>query len=128
MVLQLLKTVHDDTGIHTPGTIMEFSETEAKYLLKNKAAVVIESPTQGETDEKVSTQGETEEVTIEQVLEELTQLSSINTKIAETLVENEVYSIKDLSKLSRDKLISFPHIGEATADKILSDIKGYPFS
>lgn len=84
------------------------------YWLYKKSKRPSEIEVQSEPEEEGK-----KEVTGEQVIERLTEIDGVTSRVAEHLVEKGIYTGEDLKKLTKEELMEIKGIGPKRAEKIL---------
>lgn len=57
---------------------------------------------------------------VEQIIERLSEIDGVTSRVAENLVEKGIYTREDLKKLSKEELMEIKGIGPKRAEKILN--------
>lgn len=72
-----------------------------------------ESPPRGDGEEESGMSS------TEQIIERLTEIDGVTSRVAENLIEKGIYTKEELTKLSREELMEIKGIGPKRAEKIL---------
>lgn len=112
MRIRLLVSVKDGDGWHNPGTILDRDDDEARRLILQKAAEVVEEKIVTEDDEEVS-EGDLQKMAVE-----LVEIDGVNDDLAYRLIEAGYGSVQSVAEAEPEDLIEIKGIGRTSVKKI----------
>lgn len=115
MVVRLLNRIKNGDGYFPAGAVLEIDDSEARRLLKLKAARSMEDEQEDEQEDFLE-DGLEEEV---EPMRSLNELPGVKKNIVEALTEAGIYSIQELAKKDVDEIVLIDGIGARTAERLI---------
>lgn len=113
MVVRLLNKIQNGDGEFPAGSVLEIDDSEAKRLLKLKAAKCMEDDLD---DEEIESEDQTKKP---EVLIGLKEIPGIKDEVIEALTGEGIYSVQELAEKDPEDLVIIKGIGAKTAERLI---------
>lgn len=123
MRVRLLTSVKDGSGWHEPGVIRDFSDEDARSLIRSKSAEAVSAiPSNIIPSVEIESVESEKDVYSDEELREmadaLKQIDGVDEEIAYRLLEAGFHDVQSVAEAERDVLIAIKGIGKKNVTKI----------